>query len=357
MPVYKDKIRNTWYTSFYYTDWTGEKKRKKKEGFKTQREAKAYERDFLNKAHASCDMTFKNLTELYMEHNRTRLKQTTLNNKECIINFHLLPYFGNMPINAITITTIQKWQDKLLSSEANYKPTTLKLFNNELSIIFNFAVKYYKLSSNPVRECGSIGKNRADSIQFWTVEEFNKFIGVIDKPIHKLMFELLFWTGIRSGELMALTLNDFDIEAETVNINKTYTRLKKQDLITSPKTPKSKRIITIPPFLVEMLQEYVSKLYDYRPDERLFYVEITSLRYQMFRGSKKAKVKKIRIHDLRHSHASLLIELGFSPLLIAERLGHEKVETTLQTYSHLYPNKQGDVARKLQELNGDMSHK
>jgi len=74
------------------------------------------------------------------------------------------------------------------------------------------------------------------------------------------------------------------------------------------------------------------------------------LLHEMKRGSKKAKVKRIRIHDLRHLHASLLIEMGFSPLLIAERLGHEKVETTLQTYSHLYPNKHNEVANKLQEL-------
>lgn len=152
--------------------------------------------------------------------------------------------------------------------------------------------------------------------------------------------------------MLALTLNDFDFEAETVNIDKNYARLGDEDLILEPKTPKSKRIITIPTFLCDIVKDYASKLYDYEPDERLFTITKHYLHHEMDRGCKKSKVKRIRIHDLRHSHASLLIEMGFSPLLIAERLGHEKVETTLETYSHLYPNKHGEVAAKLQQLNG-----
>lgn len=121
--------------------------------------------------------------------------------------------------------------------------------------------------------------------------------------------------------------------------------------ILEPKTPKSKRVITIPPFLCDLVKDYASKLYDYKPDERLFQVTKYYLHHEMDRGCKKSKVKRIRIHDLRHSHASLLIEMGFSPLLISERLGHENIETTLQTYSHLYPNKHSEVADKLQMLN------
>lgn len=206
----------------------------------------------------------------------------------------------------------------------------MKTVNNQLSAIFNFAVKYYKLPSNPVRICGSIGKKNADSMQFWTVEEFNKFIAAVeDKPTSKVAFEILFWTGIRSGELLALTLNDFDFENQTLNINKNYARVGNQDLILESKTPKSKRIITLPSFLCELVQEYASKLYDYEPNERLFQVTKYYLHHEMDRGCKKSKVKKIRVHDLRHSHASLLIEMGFSPLLISERLGHENIETIL----------------------------
>lgn len=351
MPVYKDEKRGTWYCKFNYKDWTGANKQKMQRGFKTQKEAKAFEREFLNKAHASCDMTFGSLVELYMEDCQSRLKPTTLENKKYVIDLKVLPFFKDMPINTITPTTVRKWQNELISHENNYSQTYLKTVNNQLSAIFNFAVKYYKLPSNPVRICGSMGKKNADSMKFWTVEEFNKFITAVeDKPVSKVAFELLFWTGMRSGELLALTLNDFDFEALTVSINKNYARMGDQDLILEPKTPKSKRVVTIPPFLGTLVQEYASKLYDYEPDERLFQVTKYYLHHEMDRGCKKSKVKKIRIHDLRHSHASLLIEMGFSPLLISERLGHENIETTLQTYSHLYPNKQSEVADKLQKL-------
>lgn len=351
MPVYKNKDRGTWYTSFYYTDWMGNKKKKKTEGFKTQREAKTFEREFINKAHASVDMYFKNLVELYFEDCKSRLKPTTIDNKKYVINIKILPFFSDMPLNTITVTTVRKWQNELIASKENYSQTYLKAIHNQLSAIFNFACKYYQLSENPAAKCGSMGKKNADSMQFWTVDEFKSFMKIVeDKPISKVIFEVLFWTGIRSGELLALTLNDFDFVNKTVNINKSYARLDEEDLILEPKTPKSKRIITIPTFLCDLVQEYSTKLYDYQPNERLFHVTKYYLHHEMDRGSKHSLVKRIRIHDLRHSHASLLIEMGFSPLLIAERLGHEKVETTLQTYSHLYPNKHAEVANKLEKI-------
>jgi integrase len=350
MPTYKDEKRGTWYCKFNYKDWQGVTRQKKKEGFKTQKEAKAFERETLNKANAGCDMTFGSLYAIYMEDCESRLKPTTLANKKVLLELKILPYFKDMPINSIEPATIRKWQNELLT--LGYADTYLKTIHNQVTALFNFAVKYYKLPTNPARICGSMGKKNAESMEFWTSEEFNTFIPFVsDKPLSKAAFETLFWTGMRSGELLALTLNDFDFKNQTVSISKNYARMGDQDLILDPKTPKSKRIITIPPFLCDIVQDYASKLYDQEPTERLFQVQKYYLHHEMTRGSKKAGVKRIRIHDLRHSHASLLIEMGFSPLLIAERLGHEKVETTLQTYSHLYPNKQSEVADKLQKLN------
>jgi integrase len=352
MPVYKNDKLNTWFCKFYYKDWQGIRRQKKKEGFKTQKEAKAFEREFLNKAHASVDMTFGSLVELYMEDCQSRLKPTTLENKKYVINLKVLPYFKDMPINTIEPSTVRKWQNELLSHENNYSQTYLKTVNNQLTAIFNYAIKYYKLPSNPARIAGSMGKKNADSMQFWTVDEFNKFIPAVeDKIVSKVVFELMFWTGIREGELLALTFNDFDFNNQTVSINKNYARMKDVDLILEPKTPKSKRVITIPPFLCDLIKEFVSKLYDYKPDERLFQVTKYYLHHEMTRGCKKSSVKRIRIHDIRHSHASLLIEMGCNILLVSERLGHEDVETTLRTYGHLYPNKHSEVADRLQTLN------
>lgn len=352
MPTYKDEKLGTWYCKFYYTDWNGEKKQKKKKGFKREKDAKAYEREFLSKANASCNMSFKTLVALYYEHCESRLKPTTLDNKTYVINLKILPYFENMPINTIDQNTVSKWQNELLTSEENYTQTYLRNINNQLSAIFNYAMKYYKLPSNPARICGAMGKNKAESMQFWMKEEFDKFINIVsDKPLSKVVFNLLFYTGMRQGELLALTYSDFNFENNNVRINKSYARLDGKDLIQEPKTPKSKRVVTLPQFICDMVKDYKEQLYDYRSNERLFTVTKYYLHHEMDRGCKKSEVKRIRIHDLRHSHASLLIEMGVSPLLISERLGHENIETTLQTYSHLYPNKHSEVAEKLQALN------
>jgi integrase len=354
MPVYKDEKRGTWYTKFNYTDWNGSIKQKLKRGFLKQKDAKEFERNFLEKSQASPDMSFQNLYDLYMEDCKSRLKPTTYKNKEYVVGLKVLAFFKNMQLNKIEPATVRKWQNELISSDENYSQTYLKTINNQLSAIFNFSMKYYKLSSNPARICGSMGKKNADSMEFWTKEEFYKFLPEIsDKPLSKAAFSVLFWTGIRSGEILALTLNDFDFEERILNINKNYARHEGEDLILQPKTPKSKRTITLPKFLCDMVNEYVDHLYDYEPDERLFQVTKHYLNHERKRGCKKSGVKKIRIHDLRHSHASLLIEEGFSPLLISERLGHENIETTLQTYSHLYPNKHGQVADRLDKINDD----
>ena len=150
------------------------------------------------------------------------------------------------------------------------------------------------------------------------------------------------------AELLALTAADFDFEKETVRINKSYQRLHGEDVITTPKTKKSNRMIKMPKFLCEEMQEYLQMLYGLKKKDRIFTVTKSYLHHEMDRGAKAAGVKRIRIHDLRHSHASLLVELGFQPLAIAERLGHEKIETTLNTYSHLYPNKQAELADRLE---------
>ena len=161
-------------------------------------------------------------------------------------------------------------------------------------------------------------------------------------------FEMLYWCGIRMGELLALTAEDFDFERSTLTINKSYQRLKGQDVITEPKTSKSNRIIRIPRFLAEEMQDYLKSLYGLRPTDRIFPITKSYLHREMSRGSKAAGVKRIRIHDLRHSHVSLLIEMGFSAVAIAERVGHESIDITYR-YAHLFPDKQTEMANRLDD--------
>ena len=145
------------------------------------------------------------------------------------------------------------------------------------------------------------------------------------KPEARMAFLLLYWTGMRIGELLG-TYEDIDLEKRCITINKSYQRLNGKDMITPPKTPKSNRKVSIPPFLVEELKEYCSMLYGITANERMFRFTKSFMEHEMVRGIKETGVRRIRLHDLRHSHASLLVEMGFQPLAIAERLGHEKIE-------------------------------
>ena len=184
----------------------------------------------------------------------------------------------------------------------------------------------------------------------WSQEEFEKFIEtMMCKPRSYYAFEMLYWCGIREGELLALTPEDFDFDKGTVRINKSYQRISGRDIITDPKTPKSNRVVQMPCFLVAEMQDYIRRLYKIGPQDRIFTFTKDYLHHEMNRGYTAAGVKRIRIHDLRHSHVSLLIELGYSAVAIGDRVGHETIEITLR-YAHLFPTTQKAIVRSLDEL-------
>lgn len=338
-----------------YINDLGERKQTTKRGFKLKREAKAWEDEFLKRINGSSNMTFSSMLEIYMDDCRLRLRETTIANKEYLLDTKIEPFLGPVSLQDIDAKMIRRWQNWLLKQKNRQgqplSQTYIKSINNQLSAILNFAVRFYGLKSNPMRQAGSIGSKKADSMDFWTLDKFNAFIEkVSDKPQNKVMFSLLFYTGMRIGELLALTQNDFNYESKIVSIIKSYSRLNKKDIISEPKTEKSKRIVNIPIFIFNELDKYIEKIYGYESNARLFIFTKHYFRHEITRGSKLAGVKRIRLHDLRHSHASLLIELGVSPIMIQQRLGHEDIETTLNTYSHLYPNKEEEVMGKLEEV-------
>lgn len=353
MPAYKDKKRGTWYANFYYQDWTGERKHKCKRGFKTQREAKEYERNFLDQQSKSSDILFSNLIENYLEDMAHRLKPTTIENKRYLIKGKLLPYFGKLRICDIDTITVRNWQNMLLNATDEqgrpYSQTYLKTINNQLSAALNYAVKHYRLASNPCQAAGSIGKSNAEEMNIWTREQFELFISHVSKSAMRLAFDILFYTGMRSGELLALTPTDV-LPDKRINIYKNYAKVKGVEMFLVPKTPKSKRCIAIPDFLYDEVHEYLESLYESSPDDRIFYFTKSALEKEIKSKAAAAGLPAIRVHDLRHSHASLLIELGYDILEIAERLGHESAKTTWDTYSHLYPDKDKKLAADLNKL-------
>lgn len=351
MAAFKDKKNGTWYAQFRYVDWKGERQQKLKRGFKTKHEALDWEREFLMQKKSDPNMTFERFVKLYENDVRPRLKLNTWLSKESVIQQKILPYFAKKKLSEITAKNIIDWQNEIRlltdSKGEPYSPTYLKTIHNQLSCLFNHAVKYYGLTSNPAAKAGNMGKEERREIIFWTSEEYKKFSeAIMDKPLSFYAFEMLYWCGIREGELLALTPDDFDFSAKTVTINKSYQRIHKEDVITSPKTKKSNRTIVIPDILCEEMQEYIGLFYKLEKSDRLFPITKHYLKHEMERGSRIAGVKRIKIHNLRHSAISLLIEMGFSAVAIAERVGHESIDITYR-YAHMFPSTQTEMASKL----------
>ena len=352
MAVYKDN--NSWRAVYRYTDWTGARKQTQKRGFATKRDAQAWEREQLNRLTSDLDMTFGSFVEVYSEDIKKRLKENTWHTKEHIIRTKILPYFKGRKISDIQAKDIIAWQNEIMSlTDKNgkpYSPVYLKTVHNQMSAIFNHAVKFYGLSANPAAKAGNMGKEKTREMLFWTQDEYKKFSeAIMDKPMSFYAFEMLYWCGIREGELLALTPSDFDFEKMTVSITKSYQRIDGRDIITDPKTPKSVRTIKMPDFLSDEIQNFIGQIYGIKPTDRLFPITKHYLKHEMERGSKIAGVKRIRIHDIRHSAISLLIEMGFSAVAIADRVGHESIDITYR-YAHLFPSTQNEMATKLSDL-------
>ena len=351
MAAFKNTDNGTWYAMFRYTDWKGERKQKCKRGFATKREALDWEREFLRQKQADVDMTFESFVALYEKDIKPRLKENTWLTKESIIQKKILPYFKVRKLSEINAKDVIDWQNEIREIKdkngKTYSLTYLKTVHNQLSAIFNHAIRYYGLQANPAAKAGNMGTEERKEMLFWTKDEYLRFAdAMMDKPLSYYAFEMLYWCGIREGELLALTAADFDFTGETVSINKSYQRLKGRDVVTTPKTKKSNRIIKMPQFLCEEMQDYLKMLYGAEQDDRIFPVSKHYLKHEMERGCKATGVKRIRIHDIRHSHVSLLIDMGFSALAIADRVGHESIDITYR-YAHLFPSRQSEMAEKL----------
>ena len=256
---------------------------------------------------ADMDMTFGAFVEVYSADIKERLKLNTWLTKISIIESKLLPYFKGKKMCEIAPKDIIQWQNEMIAhrdkSGKAFSATYLKTLHNQVSAIFNHAVRFYELKSNPATKAGSVGKKEATEMLFWTKDEYLKFAdSMMDKPLSFYAFEVLYWCGLRMGEMLALTPADFDFKKNTVSVTKSYQRLSGKDVITDPKTPKSKRVISIPDFLSEEIQEYLKSLYGHQSSDRIFPVSKHYLHHEMDRRSKETGIKRIRIHDIRHAN-------------------------------------------------------
>lgn len=356
MPIYFNEDNGTFYVQCFYRDSQGAKRHKVKRGFQDAASALQWESEFMSSNQGTMDMMFKDFVEVYIEEIRPRIREHTMITKEYMIKDKITPYFSKMRMSEVEPIDIIRWQNSLMeATDKNgnkFAPTYLRSIDNQLHAIFNHAERYYNLSPNPVSKVSKMGAKESKEMLFWTKDEYLKFSeAIMDKPLSFYAFEVLYWCGCRLGELLALTPADFDLNKGELNIDKSYQRLKGEDVITDPKTKKSIRVVSMPKFLVEEMKEYIELRDDIGPHDRLFGTTKSYLAHEMDRGCGSSKVKRIRIHDLRHSHVSLLIEMGFSALAIAERVGHEAIDITYR-YAHLFPSKQEEMATALEVSRG-----
>ncbi|SFN61523.1 AP2-like DNA-binding integrase domain-containing protein [Pseudobutyrivibrio sp. UC1225] len=358
MSVSKNEKSGKWEVRTYYKDFTGVRKQKTKRGFEKKSDAIAWERSFHLQQDENLDMYFKDFVEIYIRDKKPRVKYNTWLTKEYIIENKILPYFGNKKVSEIKTSDVLQWQNEIMNQQTKtgkkYSKTYLKTIHNQLSAILNHACNMYGLKVNMARRAGNMGIEEHKEMLFWTQEEYQTFIeAVADKEESYIAFEILYWCGIRLGELLALTPADFDFENCKLRINKSFQRLQGKNVITSPKTPKSNRVIYMPEFLAEEVKDYLTRLYGIEDNDRIFEISKSFLHHEMDRGVRLTGVKRIRIHDLRHSHVSLLINMGYSALAIGDRVGHEAIAITYR-YAHLFPSIQSDMAVDLNRERASM---
>lgn len=358
MPVYQDKQTKRWKYRTYAEDIYGIRKQYQKGGFETKREALHAERMFLlNQGEKIYDITFNELWENYDTYIKLKLKYNSYRSvKNRIVN-HILPYFGNYRLSKITPQLYVRWQTYIENQDYTHKYKTS--LHGAIRTILNFAMKFYGLKTNVATLVGNFRRKyeQPKMVDFWTYEEFQQFINVIEDDMYKLFFEILYLTGIRQGECLGLTWNDFN--GNSIMINKTLTReiQNGKKVSNSPKTLKSNRTIRLDSKLTESLKNYKKECEKYIDFDGSWYIfgGLTPLSTTTVTRKKDyycnlAGVKKIRIHDFRHSHASLLLSMGVPITEISERLGHSNIEMTLNTYSHMLPSDEEKALAVLNQL-------
>ena len=280
--------------------------------------------------------TFEGLLLLYLENCKGRVKESSYYTLLSKVNSHIRPFFGNTELRRISPPAILSWQNSLRLYSYKYR----LLLNNLLSSIFGFGERYYDIS-NPMKKVAPIRNlDPKREMKIWTPEEYFRYISVIDDPTFALLFRFLYVSGCRKGEALALGFEDIDVEQQTVRINKNLTRKVKGKpfAITTPKNQSSNRAIDMP-------KELLSELMALRQSQDDIFVfggnypladSTVSRRHKMW--IEKSGVKNITIHEIRHSHASLLISSGVSIVAVSRRLGHSSIKQTLDTYSHMMPS-------------------
>lgn len=370
MPVSKDKQTGLWKVDISggVNPVTGKRRRYTKRNIKTRREALALEPllrvQKFGDLSAVEGVTLDLLYTLTQEDDRmNHCRSTYLNTQASYYKKHFEGYFKEAQIDKITHREIETFRQSLI--DQGLAPSTINRLMAQLSKLFNTAVKHGFRSDNPCTVLRKLAES-PNKMNYWTVEEFNTFMSLfeVSEYPYQLFFKVAFSTGMRKGELLGLTWEDVDFNRHTIQVNKTLVRNPNGHLgFNPPKTKAGYRSITIHNSLTIELKAWKEKQHQllapfFEDTETLQLFQFIPeplnefrVKYAYDKVMKRTnKLKKIRIHDFRHSHVALLIEHGEDPYVIKERLGHASIKTTYNTYGHLYPNRQQSLSDKLDGL-------
>ena len=363
MSVQKDEKSNTWFYRKRVKDASGKTVMLRKRGFKTKKEAQIAEAQVEYELESLRRVTMNQLCDEYLKYIENKYKIATIYGKKIVIDKYIRGYFGDKYPQKITNNDVLNWQNAIKRS--NVTIGRVNKITGLLKDIYEYADKFYNINYNPVKAVGYI-KNTSvvkNIMLIWTPEEFNSFIKCCESDtLQYTLFNLLYYTGMRKGEALALTWEDINRGSKYIRITKTITQKHKENnatyTLTAPKTSKGVRTIDLPQKLLLILNEYriwQEKSFPGLTEQYFVFggikpISETSLERYKNKKCKEAGVKQIRIHDFRHSHASLLINMGITPLFISERLGHQDVSTTLDVYSHLFPTNQQEIVNRLDDM-------
>lgn len=339
MAVYKDKKLGTWYVSYRNT---------KKRGFKTKFEAQQYEAKMkLDLLDEGSSKRFHDICEDYKNYKESRITHGSFMKLKNAIDIHIVPNTPNKQIRNITQMDVRKFDEYVRSTD--YATSYKRSIINYYKAVFRHSELFFNNTNNPTVILETIPLTDKERIQYvkdenniWTIDEFNQFIEEVEDQDYKVLYTTLYLTGIRIGEALALNWNDFDNKSLSISKNLTRKSKKGSYAIKATKTKTSVRTIETGDYLGNILKEH-KKLQQRKngfKEEWFIFggdhpLPQTTIDYKKDEACKKADVRRIRIHDFRHSHASNLISDGVSIPAVSRRLGHSDINITLKTYTHL----------------------
>lgn len=362
MSIYKDTIKTKDGRSYYFRIMINGKSFKSKR-YLTREEARKEEAAYILKNKHLSKAKFSIVADSYFEYLNTYCKYSTTYTYIKDYNKHILPYFGEKNIFSINTIEYNKWFD--LMSNKGLTAKYLNKINSLLKNIFQFAVQNYDLEYNPVIKTfkESHKEIKTDKIRYITKEEFDKFISKADDDMYKLLFEFLFYTGARIGEVICLTWNDINLENKYVSITKTLYKIH-DNTPTSNKTATNRQIY-LNDTLVENLARFKAKKEVFKNFSNDWYVfgdvrtlsttQIARKKHQYFTD---ANVHEITVHEFRHSHVSNMVDMYLKSgqtdsskffIMMSQRLGHT-IPVMQRTYLHLFPNTQDEIVKMLNNL-------